>query len=94
MASSKRIGFFWGEEKLTIVEFDKNVPLQVVAAPLVSKTDTLSPFSSNLTEEIQITAILQEMLKNNQISGGSFYVSLANERNYITFFCHSFSQAG
>ena len=76
MASSKRIGFFWGEEKITLVEFEKNAPLQVVSSPLGSKTNTSSPFSSNLTEEIQITAILQKMLQDNRITGGSFYVSL------------------
>jgi len=76
MASSKRIGFFWGEEKITVVEFEKNTPLQVASLPLGSKTNASSPFSSNLTEEIQITAILQKMLKDNHIAGGSFYVSL------------------
>ena len=40
MASSKKIGFFWGEEKITVVEFDKNAPLQVVSSPLDSKTNT------------------------------------------------------
>jgi len=76
MASSKRIGFYWGEEKITVVEFDKNLPQKVVSAPLGSKTATPSPFSSNLTEEIQITAILQKMLQDNKITGGSYYVSL------------------
>ena len=76
MASSKRIGFFWGEEKITVVEFEKNAPLQVASLPLGSKTNVSSPFSSNLTEEIQLTAILQRLLKDNNITGGSFYVSL------------------
>jgi len=76
MASTKRIGFFWGEEKITIVDFDKNLPLKVVSSPLGSKTGTPSPFSSNLTEEIQITAILQKMLQDHQIKGVAFYVSL------------------
>jgi len=76
MASSKRIGFYWGEEKITIVEFDKNTPLQIVSSPLNSKAAASSPFSSSLTEEIQITAILQKMLQDNRITGGSFYVSL------------------
>jgi len=76
MASSKRIGFYWGEEKITVVEFDKNTPLQVVFSPLGSKANTASPFSSNLTEEIQITAILQKMMQDNNMMGGSFYVSL------------------
>ena len=76
MASSKRIGFFWGEERVTIVEFEKNAPLQVVVSPLGSKTNTSSPFSSNLTEEIQITVILKKMLQDNHITGGTFCVSL------------------
>jgi len=76
MASSKRLGFFWGEEKISVVEFEKNTPVQVVSAPLGARSNTSSPFSSSLTEEIQITAILQKMLKDNHISGGSFYVSL------------------
>ena len=76
MASSKRIGFYWGEEKLTIVEFEKNIPLQVVSLPLSTKANISSPFSSSLTEEIQITTVLKKMLQDSQITAGSFYVSL------------------
>jgi hypothetical protein len=43
---------------------------------LGSKANASSPFSSNLTEEIQVTAILQKMLQDNHIKGGPFYVSL------------------
>jgi hypothetical protein len=75
-ASSKRIGFFWGDEKITLVEFDKNSPLQAISASLGSKPGTSSPFSSNLTEEIQITAVLKKILDDHQIKGGTFYVSL------------------
>lgn len=76
MASTKRIGFFWGDEKVTIVEFDKNAPVQVVSAPLGSKANAASPFSSSLTEEIQLTALLKKILQDSHITGGSFYVSL------------------
>jgi Tfp pilus assembly PilM family ATPase len=76
MASPKRIGFYWGEEKLTLVEFEKNAPHQVVSLPFNLKASTPSPFSSNLTGEIQITAIFQQMLQDNKITGGTFYVSL------------------
>jgi len=75
-ANSKRLGFFWGEDRITVVEFDKNAPVKVIVSPLGSKSSAASPFSSNLTEEIQITAMLQKMLKDNAITGGSFYVSL------------------
>ncbi len=76
MASSKKIGFFCDEEKITLVEFEKNASLHVISAPLGLKTNNTSPFSSNFTEEIQITAVLQKMLQDNRIVGGSFYVSL------------------
>jgi Tfp pilus assembly PilM family ATPase len=76
MASSKRIGFFWGEEKVTLVVFEKNAPLQAVSSPLGSKVNTLSPFRSNFSEEIQITAIFQKMLQDHQITVAPFYVSL------------------
>ncbi len=77
MASPKRIGFFWDEDKITIVEFEKNLPLQVVSSRLgPSKASAASPFSSSLTEEIQITATLQKMMHDNHITGGTFYVSL------------------
>ncbi len=66
MASSKRTGFFLGEEKITLVEFKKKSPLQAVS----------SPSSPNLTEETQITAVFQKMLQDNRIAGDSFYVSL------------------
>jgi|GEM_PF-1642448 len=86
MASSKRIGFFWGEEKVTLVEFQKNAPLQVVSAPWGSKTDISSPFSSNLTEDIQITAILQKMLQDNRMTDGPFYVSLPTKEIILRSF--------
>ncbi len=76
MASSKRTGFFWGEKKVTLVEFEKNAPLQVISLPLGPKTDTSSPFSSNFSEEIQITTIFQKMLQDHRITGGTFYISL------------------
>jgi len=92
MASSKRIGFFWGEEKITLVEFEKNTPLQVVFSPLNSKTSALSPFSSNLTEEIQIIAILQKMLQDHKIAGRSFYVSLPMKEIILRSFIIPFVQ--
>jgi len=76
MASFKRIGFYWGEEKLTLVEFEKNSPRRIVSLPINSKAAIASPFSSNLTEEIQITAIFQQMLQENKIQETSFYVSM------------------
>lgn len=76
MPSSKKIGFFCGEEKLTIVDLEKNTPVQVVSALMGSKVDSNSPFSSNLTEEIQITALLQKILQDYRIKNGSFCVSL------------------
>jgi len=76
MASSKRIGFFCGEDKLTVVELEKNTPIQVVSASLGSKPDSNSPFSSNLTEEIQITALIQKILLDYRIKGADFCISL------------------
>lgn len=76
MASLKRIGFFWGEEKVTLVEFEKNAPREIISLPFNLKSSTPSPFSSNLTGEIQITAIFQQMLQDNKITDGTFYVSL------------------
>ena len=76
MASSKKIGFFWGDEKTTFVEFEKNSPLKVITSPSESRTNVSSPFSSNLTEEVQITASFQKTLQDNRITSGSFYVSL------------------
>jgi len=92
MASSKRIGFFLGEEKITVVECDKNTPLQVDSSSMTSKTSALSPFSSNLTEEIQITAILQKMLQDHRITGGSFYVSLPLKEIILRSFIIPFVQ--
>lgn len=76
MSSSKRIGFFWGEEKITLVEFEKNSPQKVVTAPLSNRNDAPSPFSTKLTEEIQITTILKKTFLENHINEGAFYVSL------------------
>lgn len=75
MASS-RIGFCWGEEKLTLVEFGKNSPLKVITAPLAPRGN-VSQFTSNLSEEIQITGMVQSMMKDNRIASKSIYVSLS-----------------
>lgn len=76
MAFSKQIGFFWGEEKVTLVEFKKNAPLRVISSPLDPKINISSPLSSNFTEDLQITAVLKKMLQDNQMTEGPFYVSL------------------
>ncbi|MBF0503751.1 MAG: pilus assembly protein PilM [Candidatus Omnitrophica bacterium] len=76
MSQSKKIGFYCGEEKLTIIELEKNTSVQVVSALLGAKGDTNSPFSSGLTEEIQITALLQKILKDYGIKSSDFCVSL------------------
>ncbi len=76
MAASKRIGFLWSQEKLTLVEYQKNTPLVVHSSALSTKANFDSPFSSNLTEDIQITALLLKMLQDNMIKSRSFYVSL------------------
>jgi len=76
MASLKKLGFFWGDDKITLVEFDKNTPVQTAFAPLTSKSSIPSPFSSSLTEEIQITTLLKKILDECHISSGSFCVSL------------------
>lgn len=90
MASSKRIGFFWGEEKITLVEFDKNAPLQVISAPLGSKVNALSAFRSNFSEEIQITAIFKKMLQDSRITGGPFYISLPMKETILRSFAIPF----
>ncbi len=94
MASSKRLGLFLGDDKVTLVEFEKNGPVQVVISPLGSKTNKSSPFSSNLTEEIQITAILKKMLLDNQIKGGAFYVSLPLKEIILRSFVIPFVKQG
>ena len=76
MPSLKRLGFYWGEEKLTLVEIEKNAPRQIISLPLNAKSAASSPFSSNLTEEIQITSVFQRMLQENKIIDGMFYVSM------------------
>ena len=79
MASSKRIGLFWGENKITLVEFGKNTPLQTVSSPLDFKLNALSTGStlrSNVAEETQIAAIFKRMLQDNKIAEDPFYVSL------------------
>ena len=72
MASLKKIGFYCTEEKITIVEFEKNTPLKVVFLPVGSQTGTLSPFSPSLTEEIQTTATFQKMYRTTGLRAGLF----------------------
>ena len=76
MASSKKIGLYCGEEKLTLVELEKNTSLQVVSASMGTKTDSSLPFSSSLTEEIQVTALLGKILQDYKIKGVDFCISL------------------
>jgi len=74
--SLKKFGFFWGDDKVTLVEFEKNSPVQIIHSPLGSKINTSLPFSSNLTEEIQVTALIKKILQDNGITGGNFCISL------------------
>ena len=63
-------------EKVTLVEFEKNAPLQAVSSAVESKANALSSFRSNFSEEIQIATIFKKMLQDNRIPTGPFYVSL------------------
>jgi len=94
MAFSKRIGFFCGEEKITLVKFGKSASLQVVSSPWGSKTNNSSPLSPNLTEEMQITTIFQKMLQDNRITDGSFYVSLPMKEIILRSFVIPFVKQG
>ncbi|MDE2027472.1 MAG: hypothetical protein KGK03_02900 [Candidatus Omnitrophica bacterium] len=76
MASVKRIGFFLGDDKITLIEFERNSPVRIIAAPLGLKGGSASAFSSDLTEEIQIIAVLKKMLQDGRIANGVFHVSL------------------
>ncbi|MDE1920740.1 MAG: hypothetical protein KGJ09_04945 [Candidatus Omnitrophica bacterium] len=76
MASSKRIGLFLGEDKLTLLQFEKNSPTRVISSPLGLKSDKASPFTTDLTGEVQSVAILKKMLQDNRIANDYFYVSL------------------
>lgn len=76
MASSKRTGFFWGEDKVTLVEFEKNAPHRVISLPFSGKNGSPSPFSSNFSEEIEITLFFRKLLEENPIGNSLFYISL------------------
>jgi hypothetical protein len=76
MATLKKVGFFWGEDKFTLVELDKNAPAQVIFSPFGPKTDVTSALSSNLSDEVQMAVILKKTVEDNQIGSSLFHVSL------------------
>ena len=77
MLGSRKLGLFWGQDGFVLVETDGNLPVQAVAAPFgdaVKRSD--SPFSSDLTEEIQIVALLQKNLRDRRIDASRVFLSL------------------
>ncbi len=80
MPGPKKLGIFWSENSFTIVETEGNLPVQVVFVPLgdaVKRPD--SPFTSDLTEDLQIVAVLQKTLRDHKIDIPKVYLSLPSK---------------
>ncbi|MBI3602491.1 MAG: pilus assembly protein PilM [Candidatus Omnitrophica bacterium] len=74
MSHSSRIGIFLSDDKVVVVESDRNKPQKIISAPLASSTE--SPFRSDITDEIQTVALLQKLFRENKISLGPACVSI------------------
>ncbi len=74
MASSKKVGFFWGEDKITVIETEKNTLLQIFSITRPGATGE-SPFSTDFSEDIQTVAVLQKALRDQHIQVTEAHVS-------------------
>ncbi len=80
MPGPRKLGIFWSENSFTLVEAEGNLP---VVAVLVSLGDAVkqpdSPFTSDLTEDLQIVALLQKTLRDHKIDAPRVYLSLPSK---------------
>lgn len=78
MANSRKISLLWQEKQITVLEVDKNQPIQSGVIDLSSVYQEAS-FSANLTEEVQIVSLLQENLKKFNTQNADFILALSND---------------
>ncbi len=77
MLGSRKLGIFFGESSVTFVETEGNAPAQVACAPFgdaLKRPDP--PFASDLTEEIQVVALLQKTMRDHKIETSRVCLSL------------------
>ncbi len=72
---SKRLGIYWGEEKITLLETDGGSPSQIAVINVASSHDS-SPFRTELTEDIQISSSIQGILKKDRFNTNEVSLSL------------------
>ncbi len=80
MPGPRKLGIFWSENSFTLVETEGNLPVVAVSVPLgeaVKRPD--SPFTSDLTEDLQIVALLQKTLRDHKIDASRTYLSLPSK---------------
>ena len=76
LSPAKKIGFFWDEKQIVVIEVEKNNIIQIISHPLSVSASTESPFSSNLTKEIQIVNNIQMIVKEHRIEFNEVFLSL------------------
>lgn len=78
MANAKKISILWEEKKITILEVDKNQPIQSV---VIDSNAIFSDaaFNSGLTEEIQTVALIQKSLRELRIESAEVSLVLSNK---------------
>ena len=80
MAGPRKLGIFWSENSFTLVEADGNLPVETVLVPLGDAAkQSNSPFTSGLTADLQIVALLQKTLRDHKIDPSRVYLSLPSK---------------
>ncbi len=80
MGSAKKLGIFWGDNSFTLVETDGKIPLQVIPVFFGDSVKRAgSPFSSDLSKDLQVVALLQKTLRDYKIDTSKVSLSLPSK---------------
>jgi len=77
MANTKKISLFWEEKQITLLEVDRNQPVQSHVIDL-NAIYSEAAFSAGLTEEIQTVALIQKTLRELRIEAADTSLALCN----------------
>ncbi len=88
MPNSQRIGLFLSDEKIVLVEANRNKPQKAVSFPLPLSTvpKETRTFVDVNNEEVQIVALFQKMLRENKIDAGQVCVSIPTKEVFLRSF--------
>jgi len=98
MAIKKQLAVYFSEDALSLTELERAKIINYYHVPYDLFTKEDSKLSSNLTEEIKLTAVLQKALRDNKIEAVDCFTSIATKdiilRSFLIPYLNSIEVVG